>query len=280
MVSQRRASVRAGPAIRSHVGDIAVGGMILLSRLRWYAGSILVGAALVGVWQLVADIGDIPPVFLPGPDKSWAALVAGFSNGELRQFTAATVERMFYGWVLASLAGILLGALIGSSRLAREYVAPSLELIRPIPVSAYVPIVISFVGLTGDMVLVVVVIGSVWPVLLATVHGVMAVEPRLVELSRSLRMGRIDTLRKITLPNALPDILAGARIGLTVALILAVVGEILTSEEGLGYHVLISARAFRSADMFAGIILLGLLGFVSNVALQAAEYRLLRWRRR
>ena len=250
-------------------------------RTLWFAGSILVAAALVGLWQLVADHGGIPPVFLPGPDRAWSALVRGLSGGgDLGRLTGATIERMVYGWILASLIGIALGALIGSSRVARAYVAPTLEMVRPIPVSAFMPIVIAFLGLTGDMVLVVIAIGSIWPVLLATVHGVSAVEPRLIEVSRVLKLGRLATLWKVALPNAQVDILAGMRLGLTIALILAVIGEMLTSEDGLGSYVLLSARAFKSSEVFAGVILLGAIGLVSNLALQAAEHRLLRWTRR
>ncbi|MGA7609824.1 MAG: ABC transporter permease, partial [Xanthobacteraceae bacterium] len=201
-------------------------------------------------------------------------------GGELTQLTSATVERMIYGWVLASLAGIAIGALIGSSRIAREYVAPMLEIVRPVPVSAFMPVVMAFLGLTGTMVLVVIAIGSIWPVLLATVHGVSSVEPRLVEVGQSLRLSRLKTLWKITLPNAQADILAGMRIGLTVALILAVIGEMLTSENGLGWYVLQAARAYHSADLFAGVIVLGVIGLVSNLALQAIERRVLRWKRR
>jgi ABC-type nitrate/sulfonate/bicarbonate transport system permease component len=206
--------------------------------------------------------------------------VSGFDGGELTQLTSATVERMIYGWVLASLAGIAIGALIGSSRIAREYVAPMLEIVRPVPVSAFMPVVMAFLGLTGTMVLVVIAIGSIWPVLLATVHGVSSVEPRLVEVGQSLRLSRLKTLWKITLPNAQADILAGMRIGLTVALILAVIGEMLTSENGLGWYVLQAARAYHSADLFAGVIVLGVIGLVSNLALQAIERRVLRWKRR
>jgi len=249
-------------------------------RALWMAGSILVAATLVGLWQLVADHGGIPPVFLPGPDRAWSALVRGLSGGDLGRLTGATIERMVYGWILASLFGIALGALIGSSRVARAYVAPTLEMVRPIPVSAFMPIVIAFLGLTGDMVLVVIAIGSIWPVLLATVHGVSAVEPRLIEVSRVLKLGRLATLWKVALPNAQVDILAGMRLGLTIALILAVIGEMLTSEDGLGSYVLLSARAFKSSEVFAGVILLGVIGLVSNLALQAAEQRLLRWTRR
>ena len=251
-----------------------------LNRALWMGGSVLVTALIVLGWQLIANYGGIPPVFLPGPDRAWRALVAGFSNGELSRLALATIERMFYGWVLASIAGIIIGAIIGSSRIAREYVAPMLEMVRPVPVSAFMPVVIAFLGLTGAMVTTVIAIGSIWPVLLATVHGVSSVEPRLIEVSRSLRMGRLETLWKISLPNSQPDILAGMRIGLTVSLILAVIGEMLTSENGLGWHILVAARAFRSADLFAGVILLGLIGLVSNLALQEIERYMLRWKRR
>lgn len=253
--------------------------MTIAARTLWVAGSIMVTALLVWGWQLIADYSGIPPVFLPGPDRAWRALLSGFGGGELTQLTRATVERMVYGWILASLAGIVVGALIGSSRVAREYIAPMLEIVRPVPVSAFMPVVMAFLGLTGTMVLVVIAIGSIWPVLLATVHGVSSVEPQLMEVSQSLRLGRLRTLWKIALPNSQPDILAGMRIGLTVALILAVVGEMLTSENGLGWFVLQSARSYRSADLFAGVIVLGLIGLISNLALQAVERRVLRWKR-
>lgn len=250
------------------------------ARPIWIVGSIAVTAVLVAFWQATANYSGIPPVFLPGPDRAWRALVAGFTSGDLSRLTLATIQRMFYGWVLASLAGIMVGALIGASRLARDYVAPTLEMIRPVPVSAFMPVMIAFLGLTGSMVLVVIALGAIWPVLLATVHGVSAVEPRLVEVSQSLRLGRLQTLWKISLPNAQPDILAGMRIGLTVSLVLAVIGEMLTSENGLGSFILLSARGFRSAETFAGVILLGLIGLFSNVALQEIERYMLRWRRR
>src|SRR4051812_39452611 len=146
--------------------------MTRTTRALWVFGSVAVTALIVLAWQLIADYGKIPPVFLPGPDRAWRALTAGFSTGDLSALTRATVERMIYGWMLASLAGIVLGAIIGSSRVAREYVAPMLEMVRPVPVSAFMPVVIAFIGLTSKMVLIVIAIGAVWPVLLATVHGV------------------------------------------------------------------------------------------------------------
>lgn len=253
--------------------------MRLAARILWFAASVAFALALIGLWQLIADLQLVSPVFLPGPDRAFAALVDGFRDGNLASQTLGTIRRMIYGWLLASLLGVMLGALIGSSRTARIYLGPTLEFVRPLPASAVAPVAISFLGLSNTMVLVVISFGSLWPMLLSTIHGFAAVEPRLIEVTRALRMSRAAVVWKVELPNALPDILAGMRFGLTVSLILAVVGEMLASQDGLGQMVLLAARAFHSADIFAGVMLLGAIGFFSNLMLGTVERRLLRWRR-
>ena len=248
------------------------------SVLYWRAGSLMVAAGFVGLWQIIANQRLVSPVFLPGPDRAWASLVRGFTSGDLWDKILGTLEHMAYGWLIASIAGIALGAMIGSSRVMRSYVAPSLEFLRPLPVSAIIPVAIAMLGLTQSMALFVIAFGSVWPMLLATIHGFAAVEPRLYEVARSLHMSRLAVIFKIALPSASPDILPGMRLSLTVALILSVVCEILAGLDGLGYWVLLSARSFRSADLFAGVILLGVIGCLTAWAMSIVERRLLRWR--
>ena len=97
---------------------------------------------------------------------------------------------MFGGWLAASIAGVALGALIGSSKAAREYIGPTLEFLRPLPASAVIPVAIAMFGLTPQMALGVIAFGSIWPVLLATMHGFAAVEPRLIEVERALGLTR------------------------------------------------------------------------------------------
>lgn len=247
------------------------------TAIIWRIASFAVAAGFVGLWQLVANFKLISPVFLPGPDRAWAALVRGFATGDLTNKLVGTLQHMAYGWLAASIAGIALGALIGSSRLMRAYIAPSLEFLRPLPVSAIIPVAIALLGLTQGMALFVIAFGAIWPIMLATIHGFAAVEPRLYEVARSLQMSRPAVVFKIALPSALPDILAGMRLSLTVALILSVVCEVLAGLDGLGHWVLLSARAFRSADLFAGVILLGATGYVTSVAMSLAERRLLAW---
>jgi ABC-type nitrate/sulfonate/bicarbonate transport system permease component len=246
--------------------------------VAWRLASFVVAAGVVALWQLAADQRWVSPVFLPGPDRAWAALTRGFSNGDLLTKLSGTLAHMAFGWLLASIAGIALGAMIGSSKAMRVYVAPSLELLRPLPVSAIIPVAIAFLGLSQGMALFVIAFGSLWPLLLGTIHGFAAVEPRLYEVARVLHMSRLAVIFKIALPSAAPDILAGMRLSLTVALILAVVCEMLAGLEGLGQWVLLSARSFRSADLFAGVMLLGGIGYVTALAMGAMEIRLLRWR--
>ena len=139
------------------------------------------------------------------------------------------------------------------------------------------PLAIAIFGLSGGMVLAVVAFGAMWPVLLATVHGMASVPPQLKEVGAALELTRAERIARIELPHALPDILAGMRLALTVALIVAVVGEMIASQPGLGQAILLAARSFRASELFAGIVLLGAIGFATNALLALAEARLLRW---
>jgi sulfonate transport system permease protein len=248
------------------------------SAALWRIASFAVAAGFVGLWQLTANARLISPVFLPGPDRAWAALVRGVTEGDLVAKVVGTIEHMLIGWLVASLVGIALGALIGSSPRVRPYITPTLEFLRPLPVSAIIPVAIAFFGLSQVMALFVIAFGAVWPMLLATVHGFAAVEPRLYEVARSLHLSRLAVIFKIGLPSASPDILAGMRLSVTVALILSVVCEILAGLDGLGHWILLSARAYRSADLFAGVILLGVIGYLTALAMALAERKLLVWR--
>jgi sulfonate transport system permease protein len=247
---------------------------------RWVrsVGGLLVTLVILLLWQGVTDWwGLVSRVFMPAPLAAFASLKMGLADGSLLPPLVGTVRRMLLGWVLASLLGIGIGALIGVSRGARAWLQPTLEFIRPLPASALMPVAIALFGLSAQMVLAVVAFGAVWPVLLATVHGFAAIEPRLGEVARILGLSRSAFIVKIGLPSALPDIFSGMRLSLTVALIVSVVGEMLASQRGIGMTILLAARSFQSADLFAGVALLGIIGYVSNTALQLIERHVVAW---
>lgn len=252
------------------------------ARIDW-AGSLFGSAFLlffiIFLWWAVTAADGVSRVFLPSPQATWASLVEGLTDGDLLAFSWATVSRMVLGWALASLLGVALGAFIGLSGTARAYLQPTLEFIRPLPASALLPLAISIFGLSPAMVLSVVAFGAMWPVLLATVHGFASVPSQLQEVARCLQLSRLAYALKIGLPNAMPDIFAGMRLSLTVSLIVSVVGEMIASQSGLGQAILLAARSFRASELFAGIVLLGLIGFASSALLSKLEKRFLRWQK-
>ena len=250
-----------------------------MDRSKSLLGSAMLLLGIIFAWWAVSTAGWVSRVFLPSPQATWASLIEGLKDGELMAFTWATVSRMVLGWLLASMLGVALGALIGLSVTVRAYLQPTLEFIRPLPASALLPLAISMFGLSPAMVLSVVAFGAMWPVLLATVHGFASVPAQLQEVSRCLQLSRPAYAVKIGLPNATPDIFAGMRLSLTVSLIVSVVGEMIASQPGLGQAILLAARSFRASELFAGIVLLGLIGFVSSALLAVFEKRFLKWQK-
>jgi len=245
---------------------------------RVWLASLGVLALLVGLWQLVAQYELVSPVFFPAPMRSFESLWDQMRGAEFWMAFQQTLMRMALGFVTASLAGVLLGALIGLSPGARAYIEPTLELIRPLPASAMIPVFVLLLGLNDRMIIAAIAFSSLWPVLLNTVHGFKTVESRLMEVANILHLSRLEMIWKIALPSAMPDIFAGLRLALTVSLILAVVAEMLAGVAGLGQNITLAARSFRSADLYAGIVVLGAVGYATNLILERVENHLLRWR--
>jgi ABC-type nitrate/sulfonate/bicarbonate transport system permease component len=241
-------------------------------------GALLFAFGVLAIWQVLSDLRVISPVFFPPPTRAVSELVSRIADGVALSSIQSTCLRMFFGWLCASLLGIALGAAIGSSRVARDYLEPTLEFVRPLPASAIIPVAILFFGLTNQMSVAVIAFGAIWPVLLSSVYGFSSIQGRLQEVSAVLDLSRIDFLRKIAIPSATPDILSGVRVSLAISLILAVVTEMQASLPGIGRDIFMAQRSFRSADLYAGLILLGGIGFTINCALVAFEKRALRWR--
>lgn len=251
---------------------------MIVRRILENLGGIAVVVALLGLWTLVTRWQLVSPVFLPRIGDILDALIELFEDGSLGRAVIGTASRMLLGFAMASLVGCCLGLAIGLSPAARAYVEPSLEFLRPLPASAIIPVAVMFLGLSKAMIFAVIVFGSLWPTLLATVQGIKSAEPRLFEMARTMELPRRTVIASIVLPAALPDIFAGLRLAMTVSLILAVVTEMMSAEPGLGATILQSARSFRSPELFAGVFMLGAIGFTTNLVMEAIQRRLLRWR--
>jgi ABC-type nitrate/sulfonate/bicarbonate transport system permease component len=242
------------------------------------ACSWAVGALVILLWHVSATQRWISPIFLPPPERAWSALLDGFQRGELLPRLLLTLTHVFWGWLIASIVGITLGALVGTSRIARLYLMPTLEFLRPLPPAALFPLAIVFFGLGEDMVLAVIAFGSIWPPLLSTIHGFSTLPERAFEVRDLLKISRLSFIWKIALPHSMPNIIAGMRLSLTISLVLSVTGEMLSSSEGLGYWIMLQSRSFRTDALFAGVILFGLIGYAAAQLMNLLQSHLLRWR--
>jgi ABC-type nitrate/sulfonate/bicarbonate transport system permease component len=241
-------------------------------------GALAFLISVIGLCELVAQAQLLSPIVFPSAFRVLESLYRQVLQGSIWPLIGATCLRMLTGWALATLAGVFLGGLIASSTAASAYLAPSLEFLRSLPASAVLPIFVLWMGLSTEMIVTVIAFGSLWPVLLGSLQGFRALDGRLMEVAGNLRLSRLAVFWKIAMPNAMPDILAGMRVSISFALILAIVAEMLSSAPGVGSNVILAARAFRSADLYAGILIIGMMGAVITMVLDLAERRLLRWR--
>ena len=155
------------------------------------------------------------------------------------------------------MVAVPLGLLMGSISFVYRLLEPITEFIRPIPSSAYIPVAILFLGIGNEMKIFIVFLACLFPVLLNTYGGVRGVDPVLVDTGRTFGLSRLSALRQIIFPAVLPNILTGMRISLGIALIVAIVAEMITGNSGIGYYILDMQRTFRVPEMFAGIFTLG-----------------------
>lgn len=244
---------------------------------RW-SGLLLV-AALLALWQVSATWW-VSSTNWPPLTQVFKALAEGLRSGELLQVFGGSLKRMAAGFLIGSTLAIALGVAMARSRWVDAALGTAVELLRPIPIPAIVPPLILLLGLDDAMKITIVAFAVFFPVLINTATGVRAVEPVALDVARTFGAGRARTLAAVVLPAALPYVFAGLRTSLALALIVTVVAEMIAGSEGIGYHVTTMQFALRSADMYAAIVLLALLGFALNAAMEALERRVLHWWRR
>ena len=190
-----------------------------------------------------------------------------------------SLVRMGLGFAIAVVVGIAAGLLLGLSSRARRAAAPIVEFLRAIPPPALLPFAILVIGVGDSMKVALIAFVCVWPILLNTIDGVTGVDPTLDETTRVYGVSTRDRLWRVMLPAASPQIFAGMRTSLSLALILMVISEMVASTNGIGYFVLQSQRTFAIPEMWSGILLLGILGYVLNGVFVLIEKRVLGWHR-
>lgn len=246
-------------------------------RIAGLAWGLATMAVLLLLLEAVVEAGWVKRALLPPPSAVglvlWDLLVAGAIFPPL----AETLARLAQGFAIGGVLAVLVGLAMGHFPALHDLLEPLVELVRPLPKSALVPVLILFLGLGEPMKVTSVALAVFFPVLVATIQGVRGVDPVLLDAARTFGHSNLRILFRIVLPAALPFVLAGARISLGLGLVLATLSEMLAGTGGVGFLILDMQRSFRVRQMYAWIVILAVVGLLLNSLFLALESLLLRW---
>jgi ABC-type nitrate/sulfonate/bicarbonate transport system permease component len=234
-------------------------------------------AVAIGVWALVATVSGVADK-TPSP---WQVVRASGKLWRDHVFTRAiphTAETYVSGWLIAVGIGLVLGALLANSVLVRETLTPLLELLRPVPSVALIPLAILFFGLGNTMKITIIVYASTWPVLLTAEAALRRVDPVLGAVCHQFGLrGRVRLFFRVQLPSVLPELVTAMRTSSIIAMALTFVAELVSTGQGVGNWIVMYEQALRPAEMYACIVLVMLLGSLVYTVSLAVERRVIRW---
>ncbi len=256
---------RGGAAVRNRV--------LAVASAAWRPGLVLL--ALFGVWWFVAWRELVPAYLVPAPGAVWDTMVADWAL--LLEHTWVTTMETIIGFVLAAVIGVATAVLLVYSPTAEKALYPLILFAQVIPKIAIAPILVVWFGfgLTPKIVLAVLI--AFFPVVVSAVAGLRSTDPELLELSATMGASRWKTFRKIRFPGALPQLMSGLKVAVTLAVVGAVVGEFVGADRGLGYVLLLASGNLDAPLLFADLILMSLIGVVLFLLVELLERLLIPW---
>ena len=253
-------------------------GTRLLTKRQRYALAVISLAGTISLWALVTASGWVNPVLLPSPLEVLKTFIASVADGSLLKHIGASLLRVLEGFAAAMLIAVPLGVAMGISRTVFGLLDPILELLRPIPPIAVIPLAILWFGIDELSKVFIIAYGAFFPILVNTMAGFREVERVQVRAAQALGASRYHIFRDVVLRSAFPFIIVGARLGMSMAFIVLVAAELIASSVGLGFLISDARYNFRTDQMFLGMACIGVLGFLLNKGLLEIERRLLKWK--
>jgi NitT/TauT family transport system permease protein len=261
----------------------------LSQRILKLALALVLPVLLIVAWQMGGRDGAIFGGALPTPDRVWKAwMLWAFGNpgfglnpyaGTWMANVVASAQRVAAGFALAIVIGVPLGILIGWSKTISALVDPSIQWLRPVPITAWLPISIAVFGISGLGAIFLITIGAFYPIVINTTQGARDVERNWIRAALMMGSSRFDILLRVVLPAALPSIFTGLRLGLGIGWTAVIVSEMVAVISGLGYVLWDAYYVGRMDVVIADMVSIGLLGYLSDRLIVALEFAALRWRR-
>jgi ABC-type nitrate/sulfonate/bicarbonate transport system permease component len=234
---------------------------------------------LLLLWEFGSRLNPGLQLYIPPVTRILSTLAELVFAGPIVNHLMVTLTRFLQGYLLAASIAVILGALLGYFRFAHSLFEAVIEFLRPMPSVAIIPVAVLLLGIGDAMIVAVTVYASLWPVLINTIDGVRHIERILIDTGRTFGLSPGKILWQVVLPAAAPYIVTGLRISLSIALILVTTAEMVAGSKGLGFFILDEERSMNSTNMYAGIILVALLGYSLNRLFLICEGWAVSWRR-
>jgi ABC-type nitrate/sulfonate/bicarbonate transport system permease component len=240
--------------------------------------SWLVFAIVLAAWQAAGSLGLVSALFLPSPLAIVRALWRLAASGELWAHVSVSLLRIGAGWIIGTAVGVSVGLAVGLFSLARAAGLPIVSALFPIPKIALLPLLILWLGIGETSKIATIALGVFFPTVIAVYSGVDQVPNNLIRMTQSFELPFLAIVRKVVLPGALPNIVAGFRISTAIALLLVVSAEMIGAEAGIGAFVLQAGNLMQTDQLMAGVVVLSILGLAVARGIGALEARVTRWR--
>lgn len=265
------------PAARDSASEVRFrGGGFAPQRRRWVG--LAVFALLIAAVEIGRRVGWITPLTLPLPSDVFEALLDLYESGRLATHLSVSLSRLLVGASIGAAAGIGVGVMIGLFSYARAGLAPLVAALFPIPKIALLPLFVIWFGIDEASKYALIAFGTFTPTAVAAYGAVDNVDRSLIRMGQSFGLSWRSIVLKIVLPGAMPGILSGLRVSLTIAIILLVAAEMIGAEHGVGAYILEAGHLYDLERLFAGVVILSVLGVLVSAGIGLIERRLLRWR--
>jgi ABC-type nitrate/sulfonate/bicarbonate transport system permease component len=277
MLDRANDPASAPPTEQTELRPVAFRGAGFAPKAGRYAGWIAMLLAL-GAWQLAGSTGLVNSLFLPTPVATISAIYQLALSGALWQHLSWSIMRIGSGWILGTLAGVIVGFAIGLSSLARSVGITFISALFPIPKIALLPLLILWLGIGEEPKIATIALGVFFSTAISVYSGVDAVPRNLIRMAQSFNVPFNTIVTRVIWPGALPSILAGFRITASIALLLVVSAEMIGAQFGIGAFVLQAGNLMQTDQLLAGVVILSLFGLAVGRLINWLETKLLHWR--
>lgn len=249
----------------------------MIKKISYKIEYFVLVVLVIALWQLMSSNGKLNPVILPAPAKVLATFISMIKKGTLLENVLVSLSRVLKGYAIAMVTGLILGIFIGLFDHARRLTDLIVQIVKPIPPIAWIPLVILWFGIGESGKVFLIFLGGFFTMLINVVDGIRQADVKLLEVSKTAETPFIKHVFRVIIPGAAPNIFTGLRVGLSSSWMCVVAAELVSSNTGLGYMIM-NARQFGQTDVvIVGMLIIGLIGKLMDSVLKIIESRVIKW---